>query len=187
MSNLQVLSNTSTTEITLMSTRVLKNRLSKLGSEAKQIALSLAYYTMVDGNVQPLDGAKQSITTLLSPVYRQFICAKFNKATQKWEYNKSKSMKLLKSLNLEFKNATFDEFKTAIENAEQTRLAKEADKQAQEEALSPVEIENKEKSRVLGYLVRSNLTELQLKSLVAQVASERAKADQKSIKVASAS
>lgn len=186
MSNLTVLSNTSTTEITLMSTRVLKNRLVKLGTESQQIALSLAYYTMVDGNTQPLQGSKQNITTLLSPLYRQFICAKWNKAKGQWEYNKKKSQALLKKLGLEFKNTTFPDFKIAIENSEQLRLAKEADKQAQEEALTPHELEQKEKDRVLKYLVKTGLTELQLRSLVAQVESERSKADQKSIQLASA-
>lgn len=170
----------------LVNAGTLKNRLTKLSKDSANNTMSLAFYTMIHGNVQPLGNCDRSIATLLHPVYRQYTCAQFDATKGTWVYSKSKAFKLLKTLGLEFNKSTFEEFVTAIENAETTKQAKIDDAKAQEEALSPTELEAKEKEKVLNYLVRTNLSELQLRDLVLQVESLRSAKAAKSINLKTA-
>lgn len=161
------------TTFQLVKASTLKARLGKLSAESANNTLSLAYYTMVNGNVNPLATCDNTISTLLHPVYRQFVCAKWDSKASTWVYSKAKASKLLKELGLEFNNCTFEAFVAAIEENQRTKAAKEADKEAQQEALSPTEIEAQEKEKVLKYMVRTNLSVTQLKDLVALVERER--------------
>lgn len=186
MSNLTPVSNKSTVEFHLVKAGTLKNRLTKLGKDSANNTLSLAYYTMVNGNAAPLGNCDRSISTLLHPVYRQFVCAKWDREKNQWTYAKDKATKLLKSLGIEFNNCSFEDFIKAVESHEQTKAAKKADAEAQAEALSPTEVEAKEKDKVLKYLTRTNLTVTQLKDLVNLVERERSQANAKKVKAVSA-
>ena len=179
------------TEIALVSTGTLKSRLGKMSKDAIATALSLAYYTCVDGNTSPLTTSLSNIQSLLHPVYRQYICAKFNPETQTWEYNKTKSIKLLKTLGLDFKAATFESFVTAIESLETTKQAKVDKLEADKAALSPAETKDKCKEKVSKYLLKhlenGDLTSLELKTIIATLGNVQAKVDNKSIQSVTAS
>ena len=179
-------SNKATQVITLVNAGTLKSRLTKLNQNSKASTLSLAFYTMVHGNVAPLGSCDKSIANLLDRTYRQFVCAKFNDTTGKWDYNKARSTVLLKDLGLTFKVSTFAEFVDAIEAHESTLAAKKAAKEEESSALNPEETLAKDKERVQKYLLNCGLTTLQLKDIVLQLEKERSKADAKSIRLVTA-
>ena len=164
---------------TLIKASTLKTRLSTLGAESANNTLSLAYYTMLNGNVAPLANCDQSITTLLDRTYRQFVCASYDKEKGTWLYNKTKAVKLIEALGLTFNVSTFDEFVAAVMTSEQAKAAAQAAKEEAEKALDPEQKVQAEKDRVLAYLVKTGLTEIQLRDLVLQVEKERSKADLK--------
>lgn len=167
---------------TLVKASTLKTRLTTLGAESVNNTLSLAYYTMLNGNVTPLAGCDSTIVNLLDRTYRQYVCATFNKETNKWEYNKAKATKLIESMGLTYNVSTFEEFCAAVLSNENTKAAAVAAKEEAEKALDPEEKVQAEKDRVLAYLVKTGLTETQLRDLVLQVERERSKADQKTLK-----
>lgn len=183
MSNTQVIeSNTKTVAVTLVKASTLKTRLTTLNNNSKANTLSLAYYTMINGNVAPLTGCNRSITTLLDRVYRQFICAKWDSKENTWSYNKARATKLLSDLGLKFNESTFAEFVDAVEAFEATLLAKQAAEKEEQDALTDEQKLQKSKDRVLGYMTKCGLSVIQLKDLVAQIEREQAKADRASIK-----
>tara|TARA_R110002096_G_scaffold314002_1_gene508237 strand:- start:190 stop:777 length:588 start_codon:yes stop_codon:yes gene_type:complete len=178
------------TELTLVATGTLKSRLGKMSKDSIATTLSLAYYTAINGNVAPMSTSLQNITSLLHPVYRQFICAKFNKESQVWEYNKPKAMTLLKTLGLTYNSCSFDTFVAAIEELKVTKDAKAAKIEADKNALSPEETKDNCKDKVSKYLLKhiesGDLTALELKTIVASLSNAQAKKDSKSIELATA-
>lgn len=158
------------TEITLVAAGTLKSRLGKMSKDSIASTLSLAYYTTMNGNVSPLGNCLQNITTLLNPVYRQFISAKFNKEAQKWEFNVSRSKALCKSLNLNYQDCSFEDFVVAVEKSIDTKAAKVADKKAQDEALSPQEKADKTSETIVSYLTKhcADFSDVQLQDMILQ-------------------
>jgi len=108
---------TDTEDITmkLIQAKSLKAAITNLLGKANEVTLSLAYYSMVDGNTAPLEGLEKDVVNRLSKEYKQFVCASWSEKDGKWAYNKTKAIKLLGQLGLEFKNATFDEFYDALQ------------------------------------------------------------------------
>jgi len=155
--------------ITLIKTKTLKTRLTSLVSDSIDNTVSLAFYTMINGNVSALSGATKSITTSLHPVYRQFVCASFK--DDSWIYDKTKATKLLESLGLEFNNTTFEEFTGAVENSLLLKQAIVDDKKAQEEALTPAEIKANHLKRIESYLLAQlkNISTVELATIVAKI------------------
>jgi hypothetical protein len=166
--------NTMNTTLTLLSTGTLKSRLTKLSSNSKINTLSLAYYTMIHGNVSPLIHCESTISSVLDPVYRQFVCAKFDAEKGQWVYSKAKGKGLIDKMNLEYTVTTFSEFVDAIEAYDATLVAKKAESEANKVALDPAKVLEATKERVLNYLVNCELSEIQLKDIMLLVNSERA-------------
>lgn len=167
--------------ITLITPKTLKKRLTNLVSDSANNTLSLAYYSMINGNVSALVNVDKSITTSLHPTYRQFVCAKFSSKT--WTYDKTKATKLLESLDLEFNNCTFEAFVEAVEASVLVKQAEINDKKAQEEALSPAEIKANHLKRIESYLTAQlkNVSQIELKTIIGRLGNNQAKQDQKSI------
>jgi len=185
--NIQVIeSNAKTLTVTLVKAPILQTRLTRLNNNSKANTLSLAYYTMINGNVAPLTGCDRSISTLLDKVYRQFVCAKWDSKENTWAYNKARATKLLESLGLKFNESTFAEFVDAIEAYESTLLAKKTAEQEEQNALTDEQKLQQSKDRVLSYLTKCGLSVLQMKDIVAQVEREQSKTDKQSIQEPSA-
>lgn len=172
--------------IELVKASTLKSRLSSLAVTSEANTLSLAYYTMVNGNVNPLASSDRQVSTLLDPRYRHLVCAQWDKKQSAWVYAKGKAQKLCKELGVTFNDTSFDDFVKAVETHEATIAAKKADLEAQENALTPEERLDIEKAKVLRYLVNSPLTKAQLDIIVATVEVERSKRDAKSINTTTA-
>lgn len=170
---------------TLYTPAQLKTKLGKMGVEVANITLSLAYHTTIHGNSSALTNCDKSISNLLDPVYRQFISAKHN--GEVWKTNTERSKKLCADLQLEHGKATFEAFCTAVLSSNAAKEAAKAAEKAAENALTPEQKTQAEKDRVLAYLVKSGLTELQLRDLVLQVERERSKNDKKASDVLTAS
>jgi fumarylacetoacetate (FAA) hydrolase family protein len=136
---------------------------------------------MINGNVSPLASADKSISTSLNPLYRQFVCASWKE--NKWTYDKTKATKLLKELNVEFNNCSFEDFVTAVESSVLTKQAVLDDKKAQDEALTPAEIKANHLKRIESYLTAQlkNVSQLELKTIIGRLGVNQSKADQKSI------
>ena len=177
-------SNNETAVIALVSAKTLKARLAKLGDDSKANTLSLAYYTMINGNVAPLGTCDQSISNLLDKSYRQFVCAKFTDG--KWVYNKAKATKLITELGLSYNVSTFAEFVDSIEANELTLAAKKLAKEEELKALDPITKLAQDKDRVTKYLMNCGLTQVQLKDIVLALEHEKSKAVAKSIQSVSA-
>lgn len=109
--------------ITLIKANDIATKFNSLASVKTDLAVSMAFYTMVQGNAAPLKELPKSFSNMLPPEYRQFICVKWDKEAGHWKYNKSKAAKLLMELQLVFKKSTFEEFVDAI----MAKLAADAD------------------------------------------------------------
>ena len=155
--------------ITLIKASTLKTRLTSLVSDSINNTVSLAFYSMINGNVSALSGAEKSIATSLHPVYRQFVCASFK--DDSWSYDKTKATKLLESLGLEFNKATFEEFTAAVEISILAKQAVVDDKKAQDEALTPAEIKANHLKRIESYLLAQlkNISAVELSTIVAKL------------------
>lgn len=109
-------------QVTLIQANKLKSALNNLLSKKLSITLSLAYYSLVQGNTAPLKDFPQEITQDLDRNTRQFICAKFDSKNNQWTYNKSKAEKLCAELNIVFQKTTFEDFCTAINTKLETKV-----------------------------------------------------------------
>jgi len=163
----------------LIKTATLKKRLTNLVNDSADTTLSLAYYSMINGNVSTLGNAPKNISTSLHPVYRQFVCASFKDGA--WTYNKSKAQKLLKALDVKFNDCSFEDFCKAVEASHTAKVAAAADKKAQEDALTPAQIKEGHLKRIEAYLVKQleNVSQLELKTIVAKLTHTQAAADRK--------
>ena len=155
--------------ITLIKAKTLKARLTNLVDDSINNTMSLAYYSMVNGNVNPLANAQKNITTSLHPKYRQFVCAQFKDG--KWMYNKSKATKMLASLELDFNQSTFEQFVEAVDSSVLAKQAEADDKKAQEEALSPAQIKENHLKRLESYLKAQlkNVSTLDIRTVLARI------------------
>lgn len=154
---------------TLIKASTLKTRLTSLVSDSSNNTLSLAYYSMINGNVSSLGGAEKNITTSLHPIYRQFVCASFKDGA--WVHDKTKATKLQESLTVEFQVCTFEEFTAAVETSVLAKQAVIDDKKAQDEALTPAEIKANHLKRIESYLLAQlkNISALELSTIVAKL------------------
>lgn len=128
---------TATAIYTLVKASTLKTRLTTLSTESANNTLSLAYYTMINGNVSPLSGCDMSISNLLDRTYRQYVCASFDKAKGVWVYDKTKALKLIGDLTLEYNVSTFEAFVAAVLSNQETKKAAAAAKEEAEKAFRP--------------------------------------------------
>ena len=158
------------TQVTLVAAGTLKSRLGKMSKDSIATTLSLAFYTTANGNTNPLGNCLQNISSLLNPIYRQFISAKFDQESQKWVFNTAKSKKLMNELGLTYQKCSFDEFVTAIEANVRTKQAKIDKAEADKNALSDVEVMEKTKSTIVSYLTKhcANFTEVQMQDMLLQ-------------------
>ena len=166
--------------ITLIKAKTLRTRLTSLVSDSINNTVSLAYYSMIDGNVSPLANCEKNITTSLNPLYRQFICAEFKDG--KWGYSRAKADKMLETLGLQINKtakgdtlaqdaSTFEQFVTAIDASVLAKQAALDDKKAQDAALTPAEIKANHLKRIESYLLAQlkNISALELSTIVAKL------------------
>lgn len=158
------------TQITLVPAGTLKSRLGKMSKDSITNTLALAYYTTANGNINPLGNCLQNIASLLNPIYRQFVSAKFDEETQKWVFHTARSKKLMNELGLTYQKCTFEEFAAAIEANVKTKKAKLDKALADKDALSDVEVMEKTKSTIVSYLTKhcSTFTEVQMQDMLIQ-------------------
>ncbi len=157
-----------TQNVSLLTTKALKTRLGKLENNSKEVTLSLAFYSMIQGNVQPLEGLSKSIANHLHPVYRQFVCAIFNGKTGTWDYGKAKAKSLSAKIKVSYQETTFEEFLIAVEGSLQAKAAAAELKQAEEDALTPAQVTISTQEKIAKYLtnIAYDLTDLQLQVAV---------------------
>ena len=101
-------------KIQLIKANQLKSSINNMLGKKLSITLSLAYYSMIHGNAEPLKSFPKTITSELDTKTKAFICLKFDSKSNTWVYNKSKAEKLISELNLGYKVSTFEEFCTAL-------------------------------------------------------------------------
>lgn len=100
--------------IELIKVNELQAEIKSLLTRKTAVTLSLAYYSMINGNATPLKGFDKTITSNFDSQVRKFVCIKWDKEKNDWVYNKSKAEKLLKELNLTFQDTKFEDFVSSV-------------------------------------------------------------------------
>lgn len=94
----------------LISAQQLNKALKGIKTVQADVTLSLAYYGLINGNVDALNGEKKEITESLHKDYKSLVPASFSKKDGQWSYNKAKAVELAARYGLEFQKTTFEEF-----------------------------------------------------------------------------
>ena len=94
----------------LISAKQLNKALKAIKTAQADVTLSLAYYGLINGNVDALHGEAQDVVASLHKDYKALVPASFNKKDKQWSYNKAKAVELAARFGLEFQKTTFEEF-----------------------------------------------------------------------------
>lgn len=156
---------------TLIKTNQIAKSFNQLVALQRDVPMSLAYYTLIDANSQPVQKLPKNFPDFLPANLRQFIAVTWDEAKGSWEFNRNKADKLREKLGLKFKESTFEEVVAAIDAANGKPKAERDDAQKTEAAfkaiakqigglialgLSSAEIEVKLKDAILAELKKAS-------------------------------
>ena len=149
-------------KITKIDAKDLQGAITDLKNQALNVTLSLAFYTTIDGNCQPLKGLPKDVTGDLDRHTKKFVCAKWDKDLGEWIYSKAKAEKLCKELGLVFSKTTFEEFIDAVQKAGAVpEVVLSADEQADKDNKSG----RRAVKRAVDLLIKAGLTQEQMQAV----------------------
>lgn len=153
--------------LSIISADKVVNELKGLLTKRTAVTLSLAYYTVMNGNAQVLADMDKDITSALDKTLRRLIAVKWDNDESKWKYSSDKSKKVINDINnhlksagvelqLEYNKSTKEDFVKAIDiyvNTELEEVPVDADVQRQKDDKSARRSVDKgiEKLVELGY------------------------------------